>query len=61
MQQILDLLKKIDAENSKDVITSIRFYSDGSGIIYQGDLTEIVRFDNLPEAVIELQRVLKNI
>lgn len=50
MKLILALLKTIDNTNPKDIITSILFYSDGSGRIYESGDKEIAQFDTYEEA-----------
>ena len=58
MKKILDLLKAIDNANPKDVITSILFYSDGSGRIYESGEKEIAHFDTFEEAEKSLEKIL---
>lgn len=58
MKKILDLLKAIDNANPKDVITSILFYSDGSGQIYESGEKEIAHFDTFEEAEKSLEKIL---
>ncbi len=58
MKQVLDLLKAIDDANPKDVITSIRFYSDGSGRMYESGEKEILHFDTYEEAIDRLTGIL---
>lgn len=57
MKQILDLLKEIDDANPENKLCSIKFYQDGSGVIYNEE-TEIAVFDTCEEAVAQLTDVL---
>jgi hypothetical protein len=57
MKQILDLLKEIDDANPENKLCSIKFYQDGSGVIYNEE-TEIAGFDTCEEAVAQLTDVL---
>lgn len=50
MKQILELLKSIDDANPEDKLCSIKFYQDGSGVIYNGE-TEIHGFDTIDQAI----------
>lgn len=58
MKQVLDLLKAIDDANTKDLITSIRFFSDGSGRIYESPDNEIALFNTYDEAIDRLTSIL---
>lgn len=50
MKEILELLKAIDDANPVDKLCSIKFYQDGSGVIYNGD-NEIHGFDTVDQAI----------
>lgn len=50
MKQILELLKSIDDANPEDKLCSIKFYQDGSGVIYNGE-TESHSFDTIDQAI----------
>ena len=58
MKQILELLKAIDDANTKDVVTSIRFFSDGSGRIYESEEKEIAEFQTCKDAIAILTDIL---
>lgn len=53
-QLLLELLKAIDDANPVDKLCSIKFYQDGSGVIYNGD-TEIHGFDTVDQAIYYLK------
>jgi hypothetical protein len=57
MKQILDLLKEIDDANPENKLCSIKFYQDGSGVIYNEE-TEIAGFDTYEEAENSLSQIL---
>jgi hypothetical protein len=57
MKQILDLLKAIDDANPENKLCSIKFYQDGSGVIYNEE-TEIAGFDTCEEAIVRLEIIL---
>ena len=61
MKKILNLLKAIDDTNPKNVVTSIRFFSDGSGRIYESEEKEIRVFNTYEEAKSLLKKILINI
>ena len=59
MDFIMLLLKDIDNNNPEaGVLTSIRFFSDGSGRIMQSPDVDVVDFNTPIEAVNELQGIL---
>lgn len=55
---IIELLDQIDKNNPKDVLTSIRLFSDGSGRILQQYQETISDFNTTQEAVLQLQKML---
>lgn len=54
MEEVFRILKQIDDENPKDVLTRIAFYHDGSGEILPNKIT----FDNLDQAKEVLKKLI---
>lgn len=59
MKEVLDILKAIDDANPENKLCSIKFYQDGSGVIYNEE-TEIAGFDTYEEAIVRLTIILNN-
>ena len=60
MDLVMELLKDIDNNHpDKGILTSIRFFSDGSGRIMQSGSGVIFDFNTPVEAVYELQSILE--
>ena len=58
IDSIILLLKEIDEHNPKDIITSVRIFSDGSGRVLQQGEECIADFNTAQEAVTELAKIL---
>lgn len=59
-QEIMSLLTIIDEKNvDENIITSIRFFSDGSGRIIQTDKGDIYYFNTIDEAIEKLKKLTK--
>jgi hypothetical protein len=59
MKEVLDILKAIDDANPENKLCSIKFYQDGSGVVYNEE-TEIAGFDTYEEAIVRLTIILNN-
>ena len=60
LQTIISLLHEIDKANPVDVLTSVTFYSDGSGYLGQDD-NRILEFDDTDQCENQLRKLLKTI